>query len=100
MSIDATVTGIAFLHDGKARLTLEQPDRSRCAGQSSLTVDEPPANLEILLGRAIWGGDTTIMCGEIEVGRREGYTGLRVSAVALERVKATGSGGADRRLAR
>ena len=86
MSIDAIVTGISLRSDGSARLTLEQPDSSRCAGQSSLTVESPPSNLGILLGKPVWGGSESLMCGEIEVGRRIGYTGLRVDYDALIRV--------------
>lgn len=86
MSIDATVVGITQMLGGGVRLILEQPDSSRCAGQSSLIVNDPPSNIAILFGKPVWGGDSSLMCGEIEVGKRIGYTELEISYEALIRV--------------
>lgn len=88
MSIDANVVGIVLTHTGAARLTLEQSDPSRCAGQQVLTVDYPPPNVGVLLGRHVWGGDSQLMVGEIEVGRRRGYTGVVLDEEALRRLPA------------
>jgi len=90
MSIDATVMGMAQLADGTMRLTLEQPDGSRCAGRGTLTVVDPPSNLAILIGRAVWGGDESLMCGEIKIGKRDGYSAVRISYDALIAVASRG----------
>ena len=90
MSIDAVVVGMVTLADGSQRLTLEQPDRSRTAGQSTLTVIDAPSNLAILLGGEIWGGDSFLMCGQIEIGKREGYTTCRMDYDKLIEVASHG----------
>jgi hypothetical protein len=79
MSIDATITGISRTADGKTRLTLDQPDRRRVAGQSVLTVIDPvPSNIAILLGKPVWGGCNSLMCGEVQIGERIGYTRVKL----------------------
>lgn len=83
MSIDAVVTGIAFKDDGTARLTLEQPDRSRCAGQDVLTVVNATPYLQVLMDQPVWGGADTLMHGETRIGRRVGYTRVEIDYDAL-----------------
>ena len=82
MSIDAKVVGIAYVGT-IARLTLEQPDPSRCAGQDSLDVHYPPVALPTLLNRDIWGSSDTLMCGETKIGRRIGYGACELDNAAL-----------------
>jgi hypothetical protein len=92
VSIDANVTGISYLPDGTARLALEQPDRTRDAGQDALTVLNMPEGLELLLGRHVWGGADTLMCGEIKIGERVGCTRCLLHERALAQVEASGAG--------
>ncbi len=82
MSIDAVVVGISY--PGKiARLTLEQPDQSRCAGRNSLDVHHPPVALPTLIDRHIWGGSEILMCGDVRIGRRIGYGACELDNAAL-----------------
>jgi hypothetical protein len=82
MSIDANVVGITWTGT-IARLTLEQPDRSRCAGQNTLDVHYPPVALPTLLNRHIWGGSDSLMCGETKIGKRVGYGACELDNAAL-----------------
>jgi hypothetical protein len=86
VSIDATVVGITRLADGTARLALEQPDRSRCAGQDALVVVNPSPRLNQLLNCHVWGGDGFLMCGNIRIAERIGYTRCRIDNQALAKL--------------
>ena len=77
MSIDATIVGVTYLPGGDARLTLEQPGRSRVAGQQAFIVVDAPPGLEHIIGEHVWGGCSSLMIGETEVAQRIGYTRLR-----------------------
>ena len=71
MSIDAKIVGITWLPTGEARLALEQEDLSRVAGQETLIVTPPlPRSLKRLLQHDIWGGESSIMLGDVEIGKR------------------------------
>jgi hypothetical protein len=92
VSIDANVVGIARLPGGDVRLTLEQPDPTRTAGREAIVVEKPPANVDVLLDRAVWGGADALMCGEIRIGHRLGYGACVLHREALSQVERTGAG--------
>jgi hypothetical protein len=86
VSIDANVVGITRLANGTARLALEQPDRSRCAGQDALVVVNPSQCLNRLLNCHVWGGAGFLMCGDIRIAERIGYTRCRIDNEALAKL--------------
>ncbi len=81
MSIDARVETVLLNEDGSGKLKLtDRPAKHGAnpgiAGQRSLHFDKAPEEVTALNGRDIWGGSDTIMLGDVEIAKREGYTGI------------------------
>ena len=79
MSIDARIEMVTVYPDGSGDLCLiARPARPGghpgIAGQSRLRFDAAPQGVRRLQGLDVWGGDSGIMLGEVEIARREGYT--------------------------
>jgi hypothetical protein len=74
MSIDANVAYVETKEDGSGTLHLcdRIPNGSR--GQSRLSYDTAPHEVTALNGLPIWGGDSSILLGDIEIAKRLGYT--------------------------
>lgn len=74
MAIDANVAYVELREDGSGTLHLcdRVPNGSR--GQSRLHFDTAPYEVTALNGFAIWGGDNSIMLGDKEIAKRDGYT--------------------------
>lgn len=70
MSIDAKIETVHHYENGSGKLALVGESR----GCSDLHFDAAPHDVTALNGRRIWGGDSSIMCGEVEIAKREGYT--------------------------
>lgn len=86
MSIDATITGILINKDG-VKLILEQPDKSRCAGQNSLYLEGNIPNvriLQLLIDEPVWGSNDCLMMGETKIGQRIGYGGLELYNLSIQ----------------
>lgn len=81
MSIDAIVETVYHNEDGSGRLGLTGDDR----GQSNLYFDTAPHDVTALNGRHIWGGSESILCGEVKLANRIGYTKI---AFVVESVSA------------
>ncbi len=80
MSIDAKIELVTYEPDGTVQLHLGPRDpKVGPAGQSVLTVLNPKSGMEVLEGMCIWGGDSSIMVGDKELGRRESYTTIRLT---------------------
>ena len=82
MAIDAVVTGVKRNADGTATMTLgprATPHGQSCAGQSSMTILNPPAGrLDGMVGTEVWGSADTLMVGDTKWASREGYTRCRL----------------------
>ena len=79
MSIDAVIDRVTRNADGTARLHLRPREPGGRVGQPSLTVLNPPPNLEAAVGTEIWGGADAIMVGrETRWADRVGYTRIRL----------------------
>jgi hypothetical protein len=80
MSIDAVVTDVVVNSDGSGELRLgdrppQRPgDNAGIAGQSVLSFEAAPADVVGLAGRQVWGGESSLMLGERQIARRDGYT--------------------------
>ena len=76
MAIDALVAYVELKEDGSGVLHLcdRVPNGSR--GQSRLHFASAPYEVTALNGVPLWGGDSQIMLGDIEIAKREGYTGI------------------------
>lgn len=77
MSIDAVITGVTRNPDGTASLHLG-PRGDSCPGQTRMTVENPPPDLEAAVGTEVWGGDGYLMVGDTKWADRIGYTRLRL----------------------
>lgn len=79
MSIDAVIEDVQQNPDGTATLLLRARDPNGTAGQSRMTVENPPENFESCIGTEIWGGDNCLMVGrQTRWADRIGYTRLRL----------------------
>lgn len=88
MSIDANITAIERDGDGDFVMKLHQPNKTRIAGRRTLIIMLPiPDNIYYLVGKKVWGGADSLMCGEIEIGKRIGYTRVRLSQEAIAKVQ-------------
>lgn len=81
MSIDARVQYVKVNEDGSGELILEdRPARpggtAGTAGQRSLHFDKAPEEVTALNRTLIWGGADAIMLGDVEIAKRQGYTGI------------------------
>ncbi len=81
MSIDARVQTVIHNEDGSGKLVLiDRPGRNGkpegIAGQNSLAFKSAPQEVTALNGRDIWGGDSSIMLGDVEIAKRIGYGGI------------------------
>jgi hypothetical protein len=79
VSIDARVKTVRLFEDGSGELVLvDRPARPGgvpgIAGQRSLAFDAAPEEVTALNGCDIWGGANSVMLGDREIARREGYT--------------------------
>jgi hypothetical protein len=79
VSIDARVQTVIHNEDGSGELRLIDrpagPDGvPGIAGQSCLTFASAPHEVTALNGCDVWGGDSSLILGEIGIARREGYT--------------------------
>ncbi len=79
MSIDARVETVLHNEDGSGELVLvDRPARPGgypgTAGQPRLTFTSAPHEVTALNGLDVWGGSSSLMLGDIEIARREGYT--------------------------
>ena len=79
MSIDARVIAVIHNEDGTGRLVLiDRPAKPGkvpgIKGQGSLYYDTAPYTVTSLNGLDIWGGDNSIMLGDMEIAKRKGYT--------------------------
>lgn len=83
MAIDARIKSVRLTSAGEIYLKLEdRPKRegqnAGIAGQTSLICTyEKEFNFHRLVGCDIWGSSETIILGDIKIGKRIGYTGLR-----------------------
>ncbi len=82
MGIDANVAFVEVAEDGSGVLHLcdRVPEGSR--GQSRISFQSAPYEVTALNGLEIWGGSSTVMLGDKEIARREGYT--RISFIERE----------------
>jgi hypothetical protein len=79
VSIDAVIQSVKREPDGTAALILVTRDpRTAPAGQSRLTVVNPPPFLEAAVGTEVWGGCGALMVGDTEWADRIGYTRIRL----------------------
>ena len=85
MSIDAKIVAVTIVSpdvpsgDPCVHLHLEPRERGGVAGQSVLTVLNPPAaDLGVLVGTEIWGNDSVIMVGDTKWANRVGYTQIEL----------------------
>lgn len=79
MSIDARVETVFINENGSGRLALiDRPANvdgvPGIKGQSSLSFETAPEEVTALNGRDIWGGSDSIMLGDREIAKRQGYT--------------------------
>lgn len=79
MSIDAKVETVIHNEDGSGELRLVDRPATKdgvpgIAGQRTLCYTTAPHEVTALNGLNIWGGSSSIMLGEIEIAKREGYT--------------------------
>ena len=79
MSIDARVQTVHLNEDGSGRLDLiDRPARTGatpgCAGHRALSYTTAPHEVTALNGLDIWGSANTIMLGDVEIAKRDGYT--------------------------
>jgi hypothetical protein len=78
MSIDAKIDHVKRAEDGSGMLHLiPRDDRFAPAGQQSLVFVKSPLDVHRLQGREIWGGSSEVMCGDVKIARRIGYTGIQ-----------------------
>lgn len=83
MSIDAVIGSVVRKPDGTAVLHLlprqDSTGQWEGPGQNSLTVLNPPDDLEVVVGAEIWGGSESIIVGkESKWADRVGYTKIRL----------------------
>lgn len=78
MSIDAKVKSVHHYEDGSGTLNLEPrvdgQGKKNGPGQSHLDYRTAPEEVTSLNGKEIWGGSDSIMLGDVEIAKREGYT--------------------------
>lgn len=83
MSIDARVESVRINEDGSGELRLTDRPATKpgapkgIAGQPSLAFESAPEEVTALNGRDIWGGDSSIMLGDVRIGDRVGWGGIR-----------------------
>ena len=79
MSIDAQVQSVFFHENGGGRLNIvDRPikrkgDYPGCAGQPRLYFDYAPEEVSALNGLEVWGGESELMLGDVEIAKRAGY---------------------------
>lgn len=86
MSIDARITAVTVIDpygtSPKVRLKLEARERGGSAGQTALTIVNPPTvdpvALSGLIDTEIWGGSSEIMVGDRKWAKRIGYTEIEL----------------------
>lgn len=81
MSIDARIAGVQVKADGEVRLVLEPREKGGHAGQSVMTILNPPRDttlLNVLIGECVWGNASVLMIGDTKFADRIGYTKLRL----------------------
>jgi hypothetical protein len=80
MSIDAVIDRVERNADGTADILLVAADPRRApAGQTRMTVLNPPPQFEAAVGTQIWGGANSVMVGQTHWADRIGYTRLRLA---------------------
>jgi hypothetical protein len=77
MSIDATVNSVNFYENGGGELRLLERLPGHPPGQSVLVFGEHPEEVSALRGKDVWGGDTSLMLGDMRIADRIGYTRIR-----------------------
>lgn len=80
MSIDARVVGVRIV-DGEHKLTLEARDAMHGPGQTTLVIENQPADpaeLESFIGKELWGGSGELLVGQTVIAARTGYIGIRL----------------------
>jgi len=79
MSIDAVVSLVMVSKDRNGTLDfIDSPSRrlgssGGIAGQDFFYFSKCPPNVAVLAGLEIWGGDSSILLGEVKIADREGY---------------------------
>lgn len=75
MSIDAMIEKVTINKGGDGHLDLiDRPgDRPGIRGQPALYFEGATPEVKKLSGKCIWGGSSTIMLGDVQIARREGY---------------------------
>ena len=86
MSINAIVKTVYHNEDGSGRLSLEGEER----GQDVLHFDTAPHDVTALNGRQIWGGANSILYGEVELAKRDGYTRIVFTVESVSKAIAQG----------
>ena len=86
MSISGIVETVYHNEDGSGRLKLKPAKRGEPVGQPCLYFDSAPHDVTALNGRHIWGGASTILYGQTEIARREGYTKIRFTVESVSKV--------------
>lgn len=80
MSIDARVETVIIHENGGGELRLiDRPptkpgQNPGIAGQKVLAFDGAPEEITALNGLDIWGGDSSIMLGDVKIARRTSWT--------------------------
>lgn len=82
MAIDANVAYVDLREDGSGTLHLCDRVANGSRGQSRLHFTAAPYEVTALNGLSVWGGDSTLMLGDREIARRDGYT--RISFIERE----------------
>lgn len=83
MAIDGRVSAVTLNKDGTATLSLEPREKATCAGQTKLTIVNPPevdfrTFANAMIGQELWGGAGEIMVRETKWADRIGYTRIRL----------------------
>lgn len=80
MSLDARVTTVTYLPDGRVRLDLEPWDaRVAPTGQHCLYVVNPLPGMEAAVGTHLWGPSNCVMVGKTRWAERVTATTIRLN---------------------
>jgi len=81
MSIDARIEAVN-ISGSTVKLHLVPREHDGCAGQSELTIVNPPTlnknHLSSMIGTEIWGGSGDVLVGDRKWAKRIGYTKIKL----------------------
>ena len=84
MSIGGIVTVYRY-EDGSGKLKLDPAKKGEPTGQPSLWFKSSPYDVTALNGKLIWGGDSSVMCGDTKIAERIGCTEIRFLCESVSR---------------